>query len=66
MPAPGLIESVKRDAERSLFRARNGVKYIAGVGRPQVGLSPKEVIWKRGKAELWRYPESAAPGNHRW
>jgi polyhydroxyalkanoate synthase len=55
VPAPGLIESVKRDAERSLFRARNGVKYIAGVGRPQVGLSPKEVIWQRGKAQLWRY-----------
>jgi polyhydroxyalkanoate synthase len=28
---------------------------VAGIGRPQVGLSPHEVIWRRGKAELWRY-----------
>jgi polyhydroxyalkanoate synthase len=55
MPGPSLIDSVKRDAERSLFRARNGIRYVAGVGRPQVGLSPKEVIWRRGKAQLWRY-----------
>lgn len=55
MAGPGLIDSVKRDAERSLFRARNGIRYVAGIGRPQVGLSAKEVVWRRGKAELWRY-----------
>jgi polyhydroxyalkanoate synthase len=28
---------------------------VAGIGRPEVGLSPHEVLWGRGKAELWRY-----------
>lgn len=28
---------------------------MAGIGRPEVGLSPHEVLWGRGKAELWRY-----------
>lgn len=55
MDAGGLIEAVRRDTERSLFRARNGIKYLSGMGRPEVGRSPKEVIWQRGKAQLWRY-----------
>jgi poly[(R)-3-hydroxyalkanoate] polymerase subunit PhaC len=28
---------------------------VAGIGRPEVGLSPHHVIWERGKAQLWRY-----------
>jgi polyhydroxyalkanoate synthase subunit PhaC len=50
-----LVASVKRDVERSLLRARNGVRYVRGTHRPKVGATPKEVVWKRGKAELWRY-----------
>jgi polyhydroxyalkanoate synthase len=50
-----LVASVKRDVERSLLRARNGVRYVRGTHRPQVAATPKEVVWKRGKAELWRY-----------
>ena len=64
MPAPGLIESVKRDAERSLFRARNGVKYIAGVGRPQVGLSPK--VWCRVQRFQMAVQRLHAGGDVRW
>jgi poly[(R)-3-hydroxyalkanoate] polymerase subunit PhaC len=28
---------------------------VRGTHRPQLGATPKEVVWKRGKAELWRY-----------
>ena len=51
----GLAARLQRDVERSLMRARNGVRYVRGTHRPRVGATPKEVVWKRGKAELWRY-----------
>jgi poly[(R)-3-hydroxyalkanoate] polymerase subunit PhaC len=50
-----LVTRVQKDVERNLLRARNGVKYMAGVDRPQVGQTPKETVWRRDKAELWRY-----------
>ena len=45
----------RTDLGRQAIRARNGVKYIAGIGRPQVGQTPKDVVWRRDRAELWRY-----------
>ena len=50
-----LVTRLNRDVERSLLRARNGVRYVRGTHRPKVGATPKEVVWRRGKAELWRY-----------
>jgi polyhydroxyalkanoate synthase len=50
-----LVARINRDVERSLLRARNGVRYVRGTHRPKVGATSKEVVWKRGKAELWRY-----------
>lgn len=50
-----LVTRVNRDVERSLLRARNGVRYIRGDYRDRVGATPKEIVWKRDKAELWRY-----------
>jgi poly[(R)-3-hydroxyalkanoate] polymerase subunit PhaC len=55
LKANDLVVRVQRDVERSLLRARNGVRYVRGSHRPSVGATPKEVVWKRGKAELWRY-----------
>jgi polyhydroxyalkanoate synthase len=52
---PGLLDGLRRDVERNLFRARNGIKYATGIGRPETGLTPKEVVWSRGKAVMWRY-----------
>ncbi len=46
---------VLADVERQALRTRNGLKYVTGIGRPQVGQTPKDVVWKRDKAELWRY-----------
>ncbi len=50
-----LATRVHRDVERSLLRARNGVRYVRGSYRDKVGGTPKEVVWRRDKAELWRY-----------
>lgn len=56
VPGPtDLLLRVNRDVERSILRARNGVRYVRGTNRPKVGATPKDVVWKRGKAELWRY-----------
>ena len=50
-----LAARVRRDVGRNLMRARNGVKYATGIDRPQVGQTPKDTVWRSGKAELWHY-----------
>ena len=50
-----LASRIRRDAQRSVLRAKNGVKYLAGVDRPKVGLTPKDTVWTRDKLQLWRY-----------
>ncbi len=50
---------VTRDLERSILRARNGIRYVRGSHRPKLGVTPKDVIWKRDKAQLWRYRSTA-------
>jgi polyhydroxyalkanoate synthase len=50
-----LVSRINRDVERSLLRARNGVRYVRGTHAPTLGATPKEIVWKRGRAELWRY-----------
>src|SRR5205809_691387 len=47
------------DVRRAIRRGRNGLRYAAGTDRPKVGLTPKDVVWKRDKAELWRYRSEA-------
>jgi polyhydroxyalkanoate synthase len=46
---------VERDVERAVRRGRNGLRYAAGTSRPKVGQTPKTVVWRRHKGELWRY-----------
>jgi polyhydroxyalkanoate synthase subunit PhaC len=48
-----LLSRVSGEVERSLLRARNGVRYVTTDAR--VGATPKDVVWRRDKAELWRY-----------
>lgn len=50
-----LAARIRRDVERSVLRARNGIKYVAGIGRPAVGQSPKDTVWTRDKVQLWRF-----------
>jgi polyhydroxyalkanoate synthase subunit PhaC len=46
--APGLLE-------RQMLRARNGLAYMMGSNRPVVAQSPRDLIWRRDTARLWRY-----------
>src|ERR1700761_75908 len=55
----GLRETIRRDAGRSLFRAKNGIRYLTGIGAPSVGVTPSDVVWTREKAKLIRYRADA-------
>lgn len=57
-----LVGRVRRDVGRNLLRARNGVKYVTGIDRPKVGRTPKDVVWRRDRAELWHYRSDVATG----
>lgn len=50
-----VLGRVRRDVERNALRARNGIKLVTGVGRPQAGLTPKDVVWQRDRAVMWRF-----------
>jgi polyhydroxyalkanoate synthase len=54
-----LLERVQRDVQRAALRGRNGLRYAAGTSRPKVGRTPKDVVWRRHKAELWHYRNDA-------
>jgi polyhydroxyalkanoate synthase len=54
-----LLARVNRDVERSYLRTRNGLRYVRGSQRPKLGTTPKEVVWHRDKAQLWRYRSEA-------
>jgi polyhydroxyalkanoate synthase len=49
------LDGIRREAQRSLFRARNGIQLLAGTRRPVVGATARDVVWRRGKAQLSRY-----------
>jgi polyhydroxyalkanoate synthase subunit PhaC len=50
-----VLARVNADVERSYLRARNGLRYVRGTHRPKLGATPKDVVWRRDKAQLWRY-----------
>ncbi len=50
-----LLDRVRRDVDRNARRARNGVKLVAGIDRPKLAQTPKDVVWSRDRVELWRY-----------
>jgi poly[(R)-3-hydroxyalkanoate] polymerase subunit PhaC len=52
---PTLLDRVRRDVERNALRARNGIKLAAGLSRPHLGQTPKDLVWSSGHAQLWRY-----------
>ena len=64
VPSPQtVLDRVRRDVERNALRARNGIKLVAGVDRPGVGQTPKDVVWQRGRTQLWHYrndPDTSA------
>jgi polyhydroxyalkanoate synthase len=54
-----LLGRVEADVRRAAQRGRNGLRYAAGTSRPKVGRTPKDVVWRHHKAELWRYRNDA-------
>lgn len=46
---------VRREARHSALRARNGLNYLAGLNPPPVGKTPKDVVWRQDRVEVWRY-----------
>ena len=50
-----VVERVRREVERNALRVRNGIRLAAGIRPPGVGQTPKEIVWRRGRSELWRY-----------
>ena len=50
-----LTGRVARDVERSLLRARNGIRYVHAMTQPREGATAKDVVWAQDRAELWRY-----------
>ncbi|MFZ2178596.1 MAG: alpha/beta hydrolase, partial [Rhodococcus sp. (in: high G+C Gram-positive bacteria)] len=50
-----IADRVRREVERNALRARNGIRMAAGLSRPEVGQTPKDVVWRQGRSELWRY-----------
>jgi polyhydroxyalkanoate synthase len=50
-----VLQRVERDVQRAVQRGRNGLRYAAGTSRPKVGQTPKDTVWRRHKAQLWRY-----------
>jgi polyhydroxyalkanoate synthase len=52
---PDLVSRLQREVERSVLRARNGIRLAGGTGKARVGVTPKAVVWSSDRAELWRY-----------
>jgi polyhydroxyalkanoate synthase subunit PhaC len=52
-PDTDVARRVRREVERSLLRAKNGIRYVTSPAN--VGATPKDVVWQRDRAELWRY-----------
>ena len=50
-----VVERVRREVERNALRVRNGIRLAAGLSPPGVGQTPMDVVWGRGRSELWRY-----------
>ena len=50
-----LMRRIERDVDRAIRRGRNGLRYAAGTNPAPVDQTPKDIVWERDKARLWRY-----------
>ena len=41
--------------DRSLHRTRNAVRFLTGFDEPELATTPKDVVWERDRARLYRY-----------
>jgi polyhydroxyalkanoate synthase subunit PhaC len=58
-----ILDLVRQKVGRAGLRARNGARMAAGVSRPAVGQTPKDVVWRHGRSELWRYRSENTDGS---
>jgi polyhydroxyalkanoate synthase subunit PhaC len=49
------LETIRREIERNALRARNGLKYLTGMRFARTAATPRDLVWRHGKTELWRY-----------
>ncbi|MFT4126141.1 MAG: alpha/beta fold hydrolase [Gordonia sp. (in: high G+C Gram-positive bacteria)] len=49
------VDSIRKEIERNTLRARNGIKMVAGVGSPKLGVTPRDEVWRNGRSTLYRY-----------
>ena len=49
------VARVNREVERAILRSRYGIRGPSDDPGPRIGATPKDVVWRRDKAELWRY-----------
>ncbi len=50
-----LIKSMPSEYKSSARRFKRAYEIMTTEAEPEVGLTPKEVIWKKNKAKLYRY-----------
>jgi polyhydroxyalkanoate synthase len=53
--AAEFVAGIRRELEHSATRTRNGLEYLSGASRPRIAPTPRDLVWQRGKAQLWRY-----------
>jgi polyhydroxyalkanoate synthase len=52
---PDVLSAVVTEANRTLARARNAIRYARGTQWVTTGCTPKDTVWRQGKASLWRF-----------
>jgi len=50
-----ILQRMPQDLKRSFKRIKRATEILTIEPEPQVGLTPKEVIWSKNKAKLYRY-----------
>lgn len=59
-----IVESMPEETKRSYRRFKRTMEVLTTEPEPQVGLTPKEVIWTKNKTKLYRYV-SDTPKKHK-
>ncbi len=57
-----LVEGARIRADRGVRSVRNGLRQYARLDRPPIASTPKDTVWQRDKAQLWRYRSDQRSG----
>ena len=53
--AAGIAEIVQKEVERTITRSLRGIDVLLNRDEPEVGMTPKDVIYERGTLKLYHY-----------